>query len=180
MTQFDLSEVATGVGELYEPLAEEAGFALSIAVEPGLRLTGNRELIGQALSNLVDNALKYGRPDAGSPATVRLSAESQGGEIVLAVADHGSGIPEGDRERVLERFIRLDKSRTQPGFGLGLSLAAAVARLHGGRLRLEDNAPGLRAVMSVPQAPAGAVDSAAQSVDAASTAAQKEAGFQSA
>jgi signal transduction histidine kinase len=158
MDTLDLSEIVSGLAELYEPLAEEAGLALVTDIAPDLRVSGNRELIGQALANLIDNALKYGQPTAGGEATGLVSATRIGAEIELSVADHGPGIPESERGRVLERFVRLDQSRSKPGFGLGLSLAAGVVRLHGGQLRLEDNAPGLRVVISLPQIEAKPVD----------------------
>ena len=82
-----------------------------------------------------------------------MSVRLENGQVELAIADHGPGIPESDRDRVFERFVRLETSRTRPGSGLGLSLAAAVARLHGGTIRLEDHHPGLRAVISLPSAP---------------------------
>lgn len=150
MDTLDLSEIVSGLAELYEPLAEEAGLSLVTEVSPGLRVSGNRELIGQALANLIDNALKYAAPAASDRAQVTVSARQEGGEILLSVADQGPGIPAEDRARVLERFVRLDVSRSKPGFGLGLALAAGVVRLHGGQLRLEDNAPGLRVVIALP------------------------------
>jgi signal transduction histidine kinase len=150
---FDVAEVAGGVAELYDALAEEAGIRLDVAVEAGLTVNGSRELVGQAVANLVDNALKYGAEAQGdSERVVRVAATREDGTILIMVADHGPGIPEAERGRVLERFVRLEAARTRPGFGLGLSLAAAVARLHGGRLDLEDNAPGLRAVLRLPVA----------------------------
>lgn len=117
MAPLDLAEIVDGLSELYEPLAEEAGLTLSASVEPGLSLTGNRELIGQALANLIDNALKYGKPEGDAPPTVVVTAKRMGETIELGVADHGAGIPEADRGRVLERFVRLDQSRTKPGLG---------------------------------------------------------------
>lgn len=169
MAELDLSEVVSGLAELYEPLAEEAGLALACEVAPGLEVRGNRELIGQALNNLIDNALKYGAPEQGGDGTVTVSARRLGDQVELAVADHGPGIPEADRGRVLDRFVRLDASRTKPGFGLGLSLAAGVVRLHGGQLRLEDNAPGLRVVIALPAAEAKPVDMQPASEPTAST-----------
>lgn len=150
MDDLDLSEIVSGVAELYEPLAEEAGLTLVGDVAPGLHVFGNRELIGQALANLVDNALKYGRPESSGEAVVTVAARRMDADIELSVSDHGPGIPEEDRGRVLDRFVRLDASRSQPGFGLGLSMVAGVVRLHGGQLRLEDNAPGLRTVIALP------------------------------
>ncbi|HEX8665745.1 MAG TPA: HAMP domain-containing sensor histidine kinase [Beijerinckiaceae bacterium] len=158
LSDFDAAEVARGVAELYEAVAEEAGVPLEVAVEPDLPVRGNRELLGQAVANLLDNALKYGRPaDRAAAPRVSVSAgksSMDGGRCVtIAVADRGPGIPESERGRVTERFVRLESARSRPGFGLGLSLAAAVARLHGGALRLEDNAPGLRAVLELPLSP---------------------------
>jgi signal transduction histidine kinase len=151
----DIAQVAGGIAELYEPLAEEAGMPLRAEIQPGLAVKANRELIGQALSNLIDNALKYGQPPTGTSTAVpeiSLQATRRGGDIEIAVSDHGPGVPEADRDRVTERFVRLDRSRAKPGFGLGLSLVNAVARLHGGTLRLEDNRPGLRVVLVLPAA----------------------------
>jgi signal transduction histidine kinase len=159
MSDFDAGFVARDVGELYEPVAEEQGIAFSVAAEPGLYVHGSRELAGQAVANLVDNALKYGNPkQLGEPdqtreASVELSARRSGGNIEFTVSDRGPGIAEEDRVRVLDRFVRLENARSRPGSGLGLSLAAAVARLHNGRLRIEDNEPGLRVVISLPAAP---------------------------
>jgi signal transduction histidine kinase len=154
MTDFDAADVARGIQELYEPLAEDDG--LSLAVEAAAApLHGNRELISQAVANLVENAIKYGKPGeqgaSGQGATVTISSELQGEAVLLSVADHGAGIPEADRARAVERFVRLEASRTLPGSGLGLSLASAVATLHGGELRLSDNNPGLRATLVLPR-----------------------------
>jgi signal transduction histidine kinase len=155
MAAFDAAEIAHGVAELYEPLADDRGLALTVdAPEPAV-VRGNRELLSQALANLVDNAIKYARPEAGATdgvsAEVVLAVRAEGDRVLLTVADRGPGIAEADRARAVERFVRLEKSRSEPGSGLGLSLAAAVARLHGGALRLEDNAPGLRVVMDLPR-----------------------------
>jgi len=153
MVDFDVGGVARDVGELYEPLAEERGVALSLDIEPALILHGSRELIGQALANLVDNAFKYGALDAGErQAEVVLAAKRLGKMIEISVADRGPGIAPADHARVQERFVRLENSRSRPGSGLGLSLASAVARLHKGTLRFEDNHPGLRAVLALPSA----------------------------
>jgi signal transduction histidine kinase len=160
MDMLDLSESVSGLAELYEPMAEEVGLFLTTEVAPDLKVLGNRELIGQTLANLIDNALKYGQPEPGGQGSVEVSAQRVSDRIELAVADHGAGIAEADRGRVLERFVRLDQSRTKPGFGLGLALAAGVVRLHGGQLRLEDNNPGLRVVISLPPYEAKPVDMA--------------------
>jgi signal transduction histidine kinase len=129
--------------DLYEPLAEEVGLALEIDVEPDLVVRAERQLLGQALANLVDNAIKY----AANGRSIEISARRKGARIVVSVGDHGPGIAEADRERVLERLVRLDRSRSLPGSGLGLSFVAAVARLHGCELVLEDNHPGLRVAL---------------------------------
>jgi hypothetical protein len=150
MADFDAAEVARGIAELYEPLAEEKGLTLQIDAPGPLTVRGNRELVSQALSNLVDNAIKYAVPEA-TDGAIAVSAGSDDGRVLLAVADNGPGIPEADRPRVVQRFVRLERSRSQPGVGLGLSLAAAVARLHGGALILADNHPGLKAVIALPQ-----------------------------
>ncbi len=179
MSELDISEIVSGLAELYEPLAEEAGLTLTSDVAPGLKIRGNRELIGQALNNLIDNALKYGGPEQGGDGTVAVSARQVGDQVELAVADHGPGIPQADRGRVLDRFVRLDASRSKPGFGLGLSLAAGVVRLHGGALRLEDNAPGLRVVILLPADRSKPVDTPALAEAPASTAAPNPAGLPS-
>lgn len=150
---FDIGALVTDVAELYQPLAEETGLALDTHVGVGLTVMANRQLVGQAVANLVDNAIKYGRPAPGSTAsaTVEVRAFVAGECFRIVVADHGPGIPAADRERVLKRFVRLDQSRTAPGTGLGLSLVAAVSRLIGGRLILDDNGPGLRVTLELPK-----------------------------
>jgi signal transduction histidine kinase len=155
MTDFDASEIARDVSELYEPLAEEKGLALKLDAPVSAPVHGNRELVSQALANLVDNAIKYAGPNGGlngHPAEIVVKAGNEGDRITLTVADRGPGIPAADRDRVVERFVRLEQSRSEPGSGLGLSLASAVARLHGGELKLEDNAPGLRSTIALPRA----------------------------
>ncbi|MGD0150486.1 MAG: ATP-binding protein [Xanthobacteraceae bacterium] len=159
MTEFDAAEIARDVGELYEPLADEKGIALTVEAPVAAPVRGNRELVSQALANLIDNAIKYAGPNGkvnGAPAEIVVKAGNDGERIALSVADRGPGIAEADRGRVVERFVRLEQSRSEPGSGLGLSLAAAVARLHGGELKLEDNHPGLRSTIALPRAgPAG-------------------------
>ena len=153
LVEGDAGAIAADVAELYEPSAEEAGVSLTVEIEPALPVRVNRELLGQALANLIDNALKYGAAAAvGAPSAVEVSARRAGDRVEIAVADRGPGIPPADRGRVLERFVRLEGSRSRPGSGLGLSLASAIAHLHGGELRLDDNAPGLKVVMSLPAA----------------------------
>jgi signal transduction histidine kinase len=146
----DVTAIARDVAELYEPVAEQAGLDLVATAAPGSIVRGNRGLIGQAIANLVDNAIKYSHETTGNDRSVTLAVTRSGDAVEIAVADHGPGIKPEDRERVLKRFVRLEASRTQPGTGLGLSLVAAVARLHSGSVRLEDNEPGLRVVVSLP------------------------------
>jgi signal transduction histidine kinase len=156
MTEFDAAEIARDVGELYEPLAEQKGLDLKVEAPLAAPVRGNRELVSQALANLIDNAIKYAGPEAskvnGKAAEIVIGAGVEGERIKLSVADRGPGIPDADRGRVVERFVRLEQSRSQPGSGLGLSLASAVARLHGGELTLEDNHPGLKGVIALPRA----------------------------
>jgi signal transduction histidine kinase len=167
IVEFDAADIVHDVAELYEPLADEKGLALGVEAKGGCPVKGNRELISQALANLVDNAIKYAVPKLPAPAlapasgdagpeaaparnpasTVLLTARTEGDHVLLTVADSGPGIPPLDRGRAVQRFVRLEQSRSEPGAGLGLSLAAAVARLHHGELRLEDNAPGLKATL---------------------------------
>ncbi|MBY8918043.1 HAMP domain-containing sensor histidine kinase [Nitratireductor rhodophyticola] len=145
----DLRAILADVVELYEPLAEEQGVALEAEIDGAVTLQGNRELIGQALSNIVDNAIKYSAGSGETPA-VQVSLETAASEIRLTVRDNGPGVPDADRRRVTERFVRLEESRTQPGSGLGLSLAKAVMTFHGGRLEFADNEPGLAVTMVFP------------------------------
>jgi signal transduction histidine kinase len=155
MTEFDAAEIARDVAELYEPLADENGLALKLDASGKALVRGNRELVSQALANLVDNAIKYAGQQSklnGERAEILVKAGSEGERITLSVEDRGPGIAEADLNRVVERFVRLEQSRSQPGSGLGLSLASAVARLHGGELKLEDNKPGLRSIIALPRA----------------------------
>jgi signal transduction histidine kinase len=163
MVKLDAAEIARAVGDLYEPVAEEQGLRLLVEAPGPAPVRGHRELISQALANLVDNAIKYAAPlharaAVGAavavepvPPVITLSAGTQGDLVVLTVADHGPGIPEKERTRAVERFVRLEESRSQPGSGLGLSLAVAVAHLHHGELKLADNAPGLKAMILLPR-----------------------------
>ena len=174
MDDFDAAEVAKGIHELYEPLAEDDGLTLRVKTTPAA-LHGNRELISQALANLVENAIKYGKPDPNvqplDPAVatrskeILIEAQREGDSVLLSVTDHGPGIPEGDRKHAVERFVRLEASRTLPGSGLGLSLASAVATLHGGELRLGDSHPGLIATLAIPARAASGDRLAAQTQD---------------
>jgi signal transduction histidine kinase len=121
-----------------------------VDVAPGLDVLADRQLLSQALSNLVDNALKYGVTDGNPKPQISITGKLEGDQAVITVADKGLGIPEEDRARVLDRFVRLDASRAKPGNGLGLSLVAGVMKLHGAQLILEDNTPGLRAKLVLP------------------------------
>ncbi|MBN9244162.1 MAG: HAMP domain-containing histidine kinase [Mesorhizobium sp.] len=150
MVKVDLAAAVRDVVELYEPVAEEAGVALAADADKACMVEGNRELIGQALSNIVDNAIKYSQDASAAPA-VRVTLVRGDGRVRLTVTDNGHGIPEAaDRERVTERFVRLEKSRSQPGSGLGLSLAKAVMKFHHGRLDLGSADPGLSVTMDFP------------------------------
>lgn len=137
----DIAAMVEDMVEMYGPVAEDAGFTIEADAPAGLHGAVHRELLGQALANLIDNAMKYG---AGH---IRVAARAEGPMIRISVADDGPGITEAQRPEALRRFGRLDAARSMSGAGLGLSLAAAVARLHGGALDLQDNAPGLRVVI---------------------------------
>jgi len=141
MNALDLSQIAHDAEELYEPVAEDEGVTLSASIDDGIKVCGNRELIGQALSNLLDNAIKYAGDAAESPRVViTLHKEPDG--VVLSVSDNGPGIPAAKRSDVVERFVRLDESRSKPGTGLGLSLVKAIMGMHGGQLVLASGNPG--------------------------------------
>ncbi len=145
----ELADLVRDVGELYEPLAEARGLSLRLSIAGPARIHGDRDVLFQAVSNLLDNAVKYA-PE-GSAVSLDLSPAADEAQIV--VADKGGGVPPELRDKVLERFFRAESSRSTEGSGLGLSLVAAAAKLHGGRIALEDNAPGLRAVLSLPVRP---------------------------
>jgi signal transduction histidine kinase len=148
---FDVGRLVRDFAELYEPVAEERGMKLVLDVAEGTTIIANRQLIGQAVANLIDNAIKYSAKT--KDPVIRITMRAHEDAVEIAVADRGPGIAPDDRDRVLRRFVRLEKSRTEPGTGLGLSLVQAVARLHGGGVRLEDNAPGLRVVLRIPKRP---------------------------
>jgi len=143
-TAVDIPALLADFQDMYDALAEERNVTISVTAEPGLFLHSNREMLGQALSNLIDNGLKYGGD------RIELSAHSEAGSVLIEVSDNGPGVPEELRTRALSRFARLDVSRHIAGAGLGLSLAASVARLHGGALVLGDRAPGLIVTLSFP------------------------------
>jgi len=145
-----LDEIAHSVAELYEPVADEKGLTLAALIDEGLLVRGDRHLLSQAIANLLDNALKY--TPSGS---VSLTVRAEGGWARVEVADTGPGVPADQREAVFDRFVRLEGSRSTPGNGLGLSLVRAVARMHGGSVRLEENhpgadSPGLRVILTLP------------------------------
>jgi signal transduction histidine kinase len=146
MEPVDLAVLVSEVGELFAPVMEDAGqFFLPPEPRPELILKGHELILRQAVGNLLHNAAQH----AGAGAEVRLTLEASGGRIRIAVTDTGPGIPEEHRGRVRERFVRLDAARSRPGGGLGLAIAAACAKLHGGTLNLEDAHPGLRAVIDL-------------------------------
>ncbi len=151
MTDLDSREIVQDVAELYEPVAEENGVDLVVETPETVTFKGSRELLGQALANLIDNAIKYRNCAEGDRhPKITVSAGREGDTVVLRVADNGPGIPADERDRVLQRFVRLEKSRSQPGSGLGLSLVAAVVRLHHGTLELGDGNPGLVVTIRLP------------------------------
>jgi signal transduction histidine kinase len=141
----DLAGLARDVVEMYEPLAEERGLPITYRGEGTLIWAANRELLAQALANLVDNALNYG---AGR---IEVAATMQGECACLSVSDEGVGIPGERREEAVRRFGRLDPARSREGAGLGLALVNAIARMHGGRLSLSDNRPGLLVTIELPR-----------------------------
>jgi signal transduction histidine kinase len=144
---FDVGELTSELCEMYEPVVEEAGARLDIErPEGGLPLFGHRQLIAQAVSNLVENAIRYGAQGG----DIRLLAGRKGRQLTITVADRGPGIPADRRMEALRRFGRLDSSRSDAGAGLGLALVKSIAHLHGGELVLDDNAPGLIARLQLP------------------------------
>ena len=148
-----LSDLARQMADLYEPAAEEAGlgFVSDIRAEPVA--LGNQQLLAQAIANLLDNALKYTPAEGCVTLTVKGPEGERG--ACISVADTGPGIPAEQRESVLRRFVRLEASRSSPGNGLGLSLVDAVARLHGARLEMDDNHPGLIVSLVFPRMGSG-------------------------
>lgn len=142
-----LSEVVERIARAYQPVAEDMEKGLVSSIQPDVQLIGDRDLLAQMLANLVENAIRH------TPRLAKISVklESDGNGTVLEVADSGPGIPKAERQKVFERFYRLDASRTTAGSGLGLSLVAAIANLHEIRISLEDNRPGLRVTMTIPK-----------------------------
>lgn len=147
----DAAVILDEVAELYAPFAEDQGGSLKTEVEGAIEIRANRQLFAQAISNLVDNALKYGETPGTDAPEILLTGGTEGDNAVITVSDRGRGIAPEDREHVLERFVRLDESRSKPGNGLGLSLVAGVMKLHGGQVLLEDNQPGLKVKLVLPR-----------------------------
>ncbi len=159
MAPIDLVAIAEEMAELYEPAAQDAGFELVLTAAPTPPVNGSRELVSQAVANFLDNALKYA--EGGTRIELKVAPGARG-KAELSVTDDGPGIDPDDRRRVLERYVRLEKSRTTPGSGLGLSLVAAIAQAHGAKITLQDANPsggdgarrGLRITMIFPSADA--------------------------
>lgn len=152
---FDPGHLAADVAELYEPLCEDKGLDFKAELIPGLQVKAARPILAQALANIIDNAIKY--TPAGGAVMLRVRRRSSG-EIEFSITDTGPGVPEEHRSRVVQRFVRLENSRSEPGSGLGLSLVAAVAEAHGGRLELDEgpgeyngSGPGLRVALVLPR-----------------------------
>ncbi len=139
MSEVDLTRIVADCVELYEPLAEESALRLEEDIQPKVTVSGNRELIGQALGNLIDNAIKYA--DGATNPLIRVEMKKNDDSVLLTVADHGPGVPEGMRNEVVKRFVRLDESRSKLGTGLGLSLVEAVMEMHHGSLELTATEP---------------------------------------
>jgi signal transduction histidine kinase len=139
-SRVDLGEIVDTVVEVYRSAAEEKGQQLEYRLDPGVATVGDRELLIQLFANLVQNAIRHCQAEA----RIEVRARRVDGAVEVSVADNGPGIPADMRAKVLQRFVRLENSRTSPGYGLGLSLAAAIANLHDAPLTFTDNAPGLR------------------------------------
>ncbi len=150
MQPVDLGKLAADVAELYAPALEEKGLALETDIKDSPPVQGSRQLLFQAIANLLENAMKYS--SGGGRVGVAVRRADAGAALI--VRDTGPGIPEDMRDKVLERYVRLDQARSTPGSGLGLSMVAAVAKLHGARLELDDNNPGLRVTLIFPPAAA--------------------------
>jgi signal transduction histidine kinase len=146
----DIGDLLRDMAEVYGPLVEESGFTLLVdAPEGAHRFPLHRELVSQALANLIENALKYA--EGGNRITLSAMQSANGNDLALSVADNGPGIPPERHGEAIRRFGRLDPARGKPGSGLGLSLVEAVARLHHGAIELGDNAPGLRVTLRLRQ-----------------------------
>jgi signal transduction histidine kinase len=148
----DLSEIVARPRDAYAAVAEDSGRTLRADVQPGLVVQGDRDLLAQLLANLIENAIHHTPPGT----AIVLTASTGAAGPICVVADNGLGIPEEMHGKVLERFVRMDRSRSAPGNGLGLALAAAVADLHCASLALDDNRPGLRVALAFPPRTGGA------------------------
>ncbi|NYE62034.1 signal transduction histidine kinase [Duganella sp. 1224] len=146
--RLDLGRVVADIGEMYEAIAEDSNITLTVDAPASLYVDGDRNLLASALASLLDNAIKY----AGPGAVIHVRAGLHHGQAAMSVHDNGPGIPDGEREKVTQRFYRVDKSRHMPGNGLGLSIVSATAKAHDGKLVLEDCAPGLVARIVLPLA----------------------------
>ena len=155
LEKIDFGSIVRSAAELYEPVAEEAGIVLSVEAGVGLEAVADRQLIAQAIANLIDNAIKYSAaPTAeNNPKSVMVAARRDADAIEVSVTDTGPGIAQADQARVFSRFVRLDQARGQEGNGLGLSLVAAIARYHGGEAFLTANpaGQGVRAGLRLPR-----------------------------
>jgi signal transduction histidine kinase len=163
MQAVDLGEVLEQIAGLYEPVMDDTGHPFDVTLAHNLRLSGDPQLLTRLFGNLLDNAIRH------TPSGARISLQAGWGEhgVNVSVADEGPGIPEEERAKVFRRFYRREQSRTTPGSGLGLSLVAAIAELHGAAVSLEDNGPGLRAVVRFRTARAGSVKPLVHSIAAA-------------
>ena len=158
IARIEAGQIASGFGdidfhtlmedaiEFYEPLAEEKRQRLEATLQPGITSRGDRDLMFQALANVIENAIKYAPPHT----RIAISLTRQNAEAVITIADNGPGIPPPQREKVFRRFYRLDQSRGSTGNGLGLSLVSAVIAMHNGCIELQDNEPGLKTVIRLP------------------------------
>jgi signal transduction histidine kinase len=150
LASVNLSEIVQDMTELYEPMVEESGGTFLYSVEENVKVRADRQLLSQVFSNLLDNSMKYGADSKDEKARISVNVHTEEGNAVVTIADKGAGIPPNQREHVLQRFVRLDESRTKPGNGLGLSLVSSVIKLHGGTLTLDDANPGLKAIITLP------------------------------
>jgi len=149
----DLAQVINEMAELYEPVIDDANMNLVLSSDISATILADRQLVSQAIANLVDNAIKYSFDEDNPEAkkNIELGIERFGERVRVIIADQGEGISDHDRSRVFDRFVRLEDSRSKPGSGLGLSMVAAIVKAYGGTIDLQDNEPGLRVVLSFPE-----------------------------
>lgn len=151
LATLNMSEVMADICELYEPVAEEDGIVITCDFEPNIKIRGNRELLSQAITNLVDNALKYGVPtNRKSKAKITMSLKKEKSQVIASIADNGAGVDKADWDKIKTRFTRLDESRSKPGNGLGLSLVEAIAKIHDGEIEFANANPGLEVKLILP------------------------------